>query len=445
MARIFLIENDPQFADCLRNILVTEGFDVVSVKHFQGVVPVFEDPKPALTIVNMQHDDQVSVDHIRELSESPEAPPILVTADYKSPDLACKALGAGAKDYLLKPFCTREFVDRVHSLAGTGKNRDSLGKLDNISDSIQNLSSLDDVLGFTLDQLEKSLNLADCLICVREESSFRVIASHGYIPDPIAKPVTLSSDELVQLTSDCVDPLAVTSGLATTIAGLLGVKGHRPFPTIMPLTAPSSSGHMPELIGFVMGHGALVVKETDILEMELFLSRITPELVQAGKLAEILRLKPEIEYENELLIPDTDRDSVTNEILGIFLEYLHHDSDEFWIRLVLDEAVNNAILHGHGESLNQIELVVKVKYAAGAEKLMLTVEDSGDGFDFSHVPDPTADENLLSINGRGIFLMRSIMDSVLFNDKGNIVTMIKYLDGKPLGPSSTDIFDQMEI
>jgi CheY-like chemotaxis protein len=54
-----------------------------------------------------------------------------------------------------------------------------------------------------------------------------------------------------------------------------------------------------------------------------------------------------------------------------------------------------------------------------------TVRDQGPGFEPSSLPDPTAPENVGNVNGRGMFLIRTFMDEVRFNETGNEVTMIK--------------------
>ena len=59
------------------------------------------------------------------------------------------------------------------------------------------------------------------------------------------------------------------------------------------------------------------------------------------------------------------------------------------------------------------------------------VRDEGPGFDPSQVPDPTDPEHLENLCGRGLLLMRSFMDEVTFNMKGNEVTLIKYLRPRP--------------
>lgn len=57
--------------------------------------------------------------------------------------------------------------------------------------------------------------------------------------------------------------------------------------------------------------------------------------------------------------------------------------------------------------------------------VVFTVRDEGPGFDTTSLPDPTAPENVAKVNGRGLFLIRTFMDEVRFNDKGNEVTMTK--------------------
>lgn len=55
----------------------------------------------------------------------------------------------------------------------------------------------------------------------------------------------------------------------------------------------------------------------------------------------------------------------------------------------------------------------------------ITVADEGNGFDPSKLPDPTDPENIGKVSGRGVFLIRTFMDEVEFNDQGNSITMIK--------------------
>jgi len=104
----------------------------------------------------------------------------------------------------------------------------------------------------------------------------------------------------------------------------------------------------------------------------------------------------------------------------------------FNFRVGLTEALANAMLYGNGHDPHKR---VRVEVRVAGEEITARVTDEGDGFDPSGVPDPTHPGNLLKPCGRGIYLMRSLMDEVEFNDRGNSVTLVLRLDeggGEPL-------------
>jgi len=84
------------------------------------------------------------------------------------------------------------------------------------------------------------------------------------------------------------------------------------------------------------------------------------------------------------------------------------------------EAVNNAIIHGNKSDINKY---VDIKIMLQENNMTVKVTDEGKGFKPEEVPDPTNPENIEAINGRGIFLMSKLADSIKFNRKGNSVTM----------------------
>jgi serine/threonine-protein kinase RsbW len=103
------------------------------------------------------------------------------------------------------------------------------------------------------------------------------------------------------------------------------------------------------------------------------------------------------------------------------------DRTAFWedagrIGLVLQEALVNAIVHGcHCEPQKTVRVCVAVY---DNRELVIVVKDSGSGFDPNRLPDPTAAENLLAGHGRGVFLMKELMDEVDFKfDHGTEVSM----------------------
>jgi len=97
--------------------------------------------------------------------------------------------------------------------------------------------------------------------------------------------------------------------------------------------------------------------------------------------------------------------------------------DVFAVRLALDEAVANAVKHGH---LGDASKPVRVRYRVGAGRTLAEVEDQGPGFDPAGVPDPTAEENLGRPSGRGLFLMRAYLTWCRHSGRGNRVTLCKH-------------------
>jgi serine/threonine-protein kinase RsbW len=94
------------------------------------------------------------------------------------------------------------------------------------------------------------------------------------------------------------------------------------------------------------------------------------------------------------------------------------------IRLSLQEALVNAVKHG---SRSDRALPVRLDIETKENSLVLTVSDRGEGFDFHNVLDPTEAKNLQKLSGRGIFLIRNLMNKVEFFDGGRKITMIKFL------------------
>ncbi len=103
------------------------------------------------------------------------------------------------------------------------------------------------------------------------------------------------------------------------------------------------------------------------------------------------------------------------------------------VELALREALANAILHG-----NQADPTKKVIVACFCEcgadgGMLLVVRDEGAGFDPSEVPDPTTAHNVYVGHGRGIFLMRNLMDEVRYLNHGSEVELRKRKDAAYAG------------
>jgi serine/threonine-protein kinase RsbW len=92
------------------------------------------------------------------------------------------------------------------------------------------------------------------------------------------------------------------------------------------------------------------------------------------------------------------------------------------VPVALTEALSNAILRGISEEPAKH---VKVRCDVDSSRLVVEVVDEGSGFDLNGcMEDPTLPENILREDGRGLFLMARLMDSVeRFSNHGNVVRM----------------------
>jgi serine/threonine-protein kinase RsbW len=101
--------------------------------------------------------------------------------------------------------------------------------------------------------------------------------------------------------------------------------------------------------------------------------------------------------------------------------FTHHRAVRFNLRVALTEAICNAMLYGSGGDASK---AVTVRVAYGRNAVEMEVADEGLGFDPEVLPDPTTPERRIRANGRGIFLIRHLVDEVRFNEKGNAVCMV---------------------
>ncbi len=94
-------------------------------------------------------------------------------------------------------------------------------------------------------------------------------------------------------------------------------------------------------------------------------------------------------------------------------------------RVGLTEALSNAMLYGNGHDPSKR---VRVEVTIEHGRVQARVTDQGLGFDPAAIPDPTAPANLMKAGGRGVFLMRQLLDEVSYNEVGNQVTLVLRLE-----------------
>jgi serine/threonine-protein kinase RsbW len=92
------------------------------------------------------------------------------------------------------------------------------------------------------------------------------------------------------------------------------------------------------------------------------------------------------------------------------------------VEIALREGLGNAIIHGNRENSRKR---VYIRCRCEPTGVSIAVKEEGRGFDISRMSDPTALQNIASVDGRGIYLMRTLMDEVRFEGRGIVVHMRK--------------------
>jgi serine/threonine-protein kinase RsbW len=131
--------------------------------------------------------------------------------------------------------------------------------------------------------------------------------------------------------------------------------------------------------------------------------------------------------ENLSIPSSSDQLEVVDQVVETMASDMGFDKDAIAdLGICVTEAVMNAILHAHRE---RPELMVDIMIECYSDKMRVVVRDYGPGFDVESVPDPTEPENVLNLGGRGILLMRAMMDEVHVKsfDDGTEISMVKKL------------------
>jgi serine/threonine-protein kinase RsbW len=99
-----------------------------------------------------------------------------------------------------------------------------------------------------------------------------------------------------------------------------------------------------------------------------------------------------------------------------------NESTLFDIRLSLEEAIINAVKHGNK---HDADLPIEVELNKKNDRVEIIVRDQGEGFDIEQCEDPTEEENLNKYSGRGVLIIKSLMDEVNYVKDDRCLHMIK--------------------
>jgi CheY-like chemotaxis protein/anti-sigma regulatory factor (Ser/Thr protein kinase) len=181
---------------------------------------------------------------------------------------------------------------------------------------------------------------------------------------------------------------------------------------------------------------------------------IATVLEAAAAATERARVRTLLDHHEARFILENDR-RAARVLVGYLQECLARltgleSTERIQVGTALTEALDNAIDHGNLEldsSLRETSFAhyheeaearrarapyaerkvwVAVRFAPGRAEFV--VRDDGPGFDVASLPDPRDPENILRASGRGVLLIRTFMDEVVFNARGNEITMVKRTD-----------------
>lgn len=93
------------------------------------------------------------------------------------------------------------------------------------------------------------------------------------------------------------------------------------------------------------------------------------------------------------------------------------------LAIAVTEAVGNAIIHGNKKNPHK---KVHIRFQYEKDKIIIHIQDEGEGFDPKKIRNPLLPQNLMKENGRGIFILKTIMDEVSFSfsSHGTTIKMI---------------------
>ncbi|MFF2455999.1 response regulator transcription factor [Peribacillus simplex] len=115
MKKILVVEDEIAISMVLKAYLERESFDVVQVYDGLNAIPVFEETKPDLVLLDVMLPGKEGWDILKEIRENDNCPVIMLTA-LTDVDYRLSGFKSGADDYISKPFVAEEVVARVHAV-----------------------------------------------------------------------------------------------------------------------------------------------------------------------------------------------------------------------------------------------------------------------------------------------------------------------------------------
>lgn len=140
-------------------------------------------------------------------------------------------------------------------------------------------------------------------------------------------------------------------------------------------------------------------------------------------------------FNSYILNKSDEIEDMKSEIEDKMKTFDYNDDEIEKVKIAIGELVLNALFHGNRSDESK---KVFVDYIITCKSLTVKVEDEGDGFIPEQIPDPTDINRLQKMldnndeenykHGRGVWLVRKLMDSLHYENKGRIATITKLRD-----------------
>jgi serine/threonine-protein kinase RsbW len=164
-------------------------------------------------------------------------------------------------------------------------------------------------------------------------------------------------------------------------------------------------------------------------ELEDMVPKQALSLLPQSRSVPFVELRQSLPSEIALISPFVDQ------LMRLIAKYRNQEDSGLEIEMALREALANAMVHGNEEDAHKL-VYVACRCTTDGE-VSITVQDEGQGFDSNAIPDPTVPENLLVKHGRGIYLMKTLMDEVRFEQGGALAYMRKKPDPRSAAERKT--------
>lgn len=137
-----------------------------------------------------------------------------------------------------------------------------------------------------------------------------------------------------------------------------------------------------------------------------------------------------MKYDKTVIMHSLEEISATVSFFETYFQNLTNNIETVCaLKLCIQEALLNGFIHGNNYDKSK-DLILKYHYDKKSSVFTVNIKDAGRGFDFTSLPDPTKEENILCEHGRGVFIIREYMDEMKYNKKGNELTFSKKIKQK---------------